>query len=73
MFKNVKIIARKEKFVFEDGKEIDCFKLVEYFDNYIIELRPSKSYIELLKQMLGFDAMEYDKDYLVYSNVGGAK
>lgn len=73
MFKNVKIVARKEKFVFEDGKEIDCLKLVEYLDNFRIELKPSKNYSELVKQVLGFDAMEYDKDYLVYSNVGGAK
>lgn len=73
MFKNVKIVARKEKFVFEDGKEIDCLKLVEYLDNFRIELKPSKIYSELVKQVLGFGAMEYDKDYLVYSNVGGAK
>lgn len=73
MFKNVKIVARKEKFVFEDGKEIDCLKLVEYLDNFRIELKPSKNYSELVKQVLGFGAMEYDKDYLVYSNVGGAK
>lgn len=73
MFKNVKVVVRKEKFVFEDGKEIDCLKLVEYLDNFRIELKPSKNYSELVKQVLGFDAMEYDKDYLVYSNVGGTK
>lgn len=72
MFKNVKIVARKEKFVFEDGKEIDCLRLVACFDNFRIELKPSKNYSELLKQVLSFDAMEYDKDYLVYSN-GGTK
>lgn len=72
MFKNVKIVARKEKYEFEDGNVVDCLKFVMYLDCFKIELSPSKNYKELLKQILRFDEMNYNEDYLV-SVIGGNK
>ena len=61
-----KVIARKEKFKFEDGNEVDSFKLTAVINGASVVLSPSKSCKDLLKFVVGADAMEYDKDYVIY-------
>lgn len=73
MVKNIEIYVRKEKFTFDDGKEVVTIKVIQKMDNAVVTLSPSKTSKDLLKFIIGFDSMAYDKDYLVYSSVGGTK
>lgn len=66
MLKQVTIYAKKEKFKFDNGEEIDSLKLIAKFDNATITLSPAKTSKDLLKFVVGFDDMEYDKEYLIY-------
>lgn len=61
-----KVVARKEKFKFEDGNEVDSFKLTATINGADVVLSPSKSCKDLLKFVVGAAAMEYDKDYIIY-------
>lgn len=64
--KNCEIIARKSKFTFDDGKEVDSLKLIARLDGADVVLTPDKSSKDLAKFVVGFNAMEYDKDYVIY-------
>lgn len=64
--KNCEIVARKSKFIFDDGKEIDTLKLIARLDGADVVLAPDKSSKDLAKYVVGFNAMEYDKDYVIF-------
>lgn len=66
MLKQVTIYAKKEKFKFDNGEEIDSLKLIAKLDNATVVLSPAKTSKDLLKFVVGFEDMEYNKEYLIY-------
>lgn len=66
--KSIKVMARKDKYEFEDGKEVDSAKVTLVINDAPIVLGVAKSSKDLAKYVLGLDAMEYDKDYELYPN-----
>ena len=70
MYKNVKIIVRKEKFKFEDGNEIDKIRITNILDGCPILLSVEKTSKDLAKYALKLDVLEYGKDYILYDTNG---
>lgn len=70
MCKNVKIIIRKEKFKFDDGKEMDKIRITNILDGCPIMLSVEKTSKDLAKYALKIDELEYDKDYILYDTIG---
>ena len=65
-FNNVVVVARKERLKFEGGREFDYLHIIQKFDGKAINMSVSKKEQELFKYLINFDAMEYDKDYVIY-------
>ena len=65
-FNNVVVIVRKERLKFEDGKEFDYLHMIQKYDGTAIDVAVSKKAQELFKYLINFNAMEYDKDYVIY-------
>lgn len=66
--KSIKVMARKDKYEFEDGKEVDSAKVTLVINDAPIVLGVAKSSKDLAKYVLGLDAMEYGVDYELYPN-----
>lgn len=71
MFKNVKVVVRKEKFVFDDGKEIDKVRVTNILDGCPIMLSVEKTSKDLANFALKIDELEYGKDYIVVDSANG--
>ena len=68
---SLKVVARKDKYEFEDGKEVDSAKVTLVINDAPIVLGISKSSKDLARYVLGLDTMEYSKDYVLFEKGGG--